>query len=106
MASVTFTASTAFHNAVCCCEVWGRDFVTGQTHQAITANKNAIAPAVATAIWALRGRCRGAEDTVVFGSSATASGFKEKTRTDRAIFLTLCSPLSSKGYGSLSLIWS
>src|SRR6516225_2620272 len=73
------------------------DLVAGQNHQAIVAITSAAAPAIAIATGATRRRGGARADTPVAGSSATASGRNEKTRTDRAIFLTLCSPLSSNG---------
>ena len=114
IASATIPAMTASHKAICC---WGlagataagrdgEDLVAGQTHQAMTAIASAIAPTAAIATGAIRARRDPTPDTLVAGSSTTASGRKVKIRTDRAIFLTLCSPLSSNGYGSLSLIWS
>jgi hypothetical protein len=63
----------------------------------MAATTKAIAPAAAIVTGAIRGRRGTTADTVGVGSSATASGRNAKTRTDRAIFLTLCSPLSSNG---------
>src|SRR6516165_7735995 len=48
--------------------------VTGQTHQAIAAIATAIAPAAAMVTAVMRGRCGTELETLVAGSSATASG--------------------------------
>src|SRR6516162_6331901 len=132
MASVTLPAMTASHKAICSRGITataesgnadaagealppagptaagraGDDLVAGQTHHAAAASTSAIAPAAAIVAGAMYGRRGGRAAAPAGGSSATISGRKAKTRTDRAIFLTLCSPLSSNGYGSLSLIWS
>src|SRR5215469_15800196 len=80
----------------------GEDLVPDQPHQPTTARTSTAA---ATAHGAARRRA-GIVDIFAAGNSAIASGRSAKTRTERAMFLTLCSPLSSNGYGSLSLIWS
>src|SRR6516225_3909803 len=81
------------------------DLVVDQPHQATTAKTSAANAAATTAQGT--DRRRGVPGgTLVIGNSAIASGRNAKTRTERAMFLTLCSPLSSNGYGNLSLIWS
>src|SRR5437868_3985092 len=73
------------------------DLVPDQPHQATTARTSA-ANAAATAAHGTDRRCRGGPaGTLLTGNSAIASGRNAKTRTERAMFLTLCSPLSSNG---------
>src|SRR5689334_15880209 len=82
------------------------DLVADQPHQPTTARTSTAAATAATTAHGAARRRRGVVDIFAAGNSAIASGRSAKTRTERAMFLTLCSPLSSNGYGSLSLIWS
>ena len=72
-------------------------FIVGQIHHAPAATISAAAAVVAIAVTVLRRRRGAAIGTLDAGRSAMASGRSAKTRTGRAIFLTLCSPLSSSG---------
>src|SRR5690242_6723366 len=80
--------------------------VLGQSDQVIPAVISAAAIATAVVKRAMLRRRGSPTGTVPAGNSATVSGRKAKTRTDRTMFFTLCSPRSSNAYGSLSRIWS
>src|SRR5712671_4148399 len=75
----------------------GEDLVAGQNHQAVTAMTNAAAATAEVAAGKIRRRRDAGAGALAAGNSATASGRNAKTRTDRAMFFTLCSPLSSNG---------
>src|SRR5690242_475548 len=69
----------------------GKDFGAGQNHQAMAAMTSGSAAAATIAAEAIHRRCDAGAGTLIAGNSATASGRNAKTRTDRAMFLTLCS---------------
>jgi hypothetical protein len=74
----------------------GEGLVIGHSNQPITATASTAA-AAAILVAAIRPRRDAGAGTLAAGNSATVSGGRAKTRTDRAMFLTLCSPLSSNG---------
>jgi hypothetical protein len=75
----------------------GEDLV-GHSHQVMTPMTSTPAAAAAIARRVVLRRCAALMGTLAVGNPAwTASGRNAKTLTERAIFLTLCSPLSSKG---------